>query len=46
MISSLFIEDIESQFSKKDKVTKVSGKDGVILVGVGTKGKGGSTFQY
>ena len=35
----LFIEDIESQFSKKDRITKVSGKDGVILVGVGTKGK-------
>ena len=35
----LFIEDIESQFSKKDKVTKIRGKDGVILVGVGTKGK-------
>ena len=35
----LFIEDIESQFSKKDGITKVSGKDGVILVGVGTKGK-------
>ena len=35
----VFIDDIESQFSKKDKVTKVSGKDGVILVGVGTRGK-------
>lgn len=35
----LFIEDIESQFSKKDRVTKISGKDGVILVGVGTRGK-------
>ena len=35
----LFIEDIESQFSKKDSITKISGKDGVILVGVGTKGK-------
>ena len=35
----LFIEDIESQFSKKDRITKISGKDGVILVGVGTKGK-------
>ncbi len=36
----VFIEDIESQFSKKDKGTKIKGKDGVILVGVGTKTKG------
>lgn len=35
----VFIEDIESQFSKKDRITKIKGKDGVILVGVGTKSK-------
>ncbi len=35
----VFIEDIENQFSKKDRVVKIKGKDGVILVGVGTKGK-------
>ncbi len=35
----VFIEDIETQFSKKDRVVKIKGKDGVILVGVGTKGK-------
>ncbi len=35
----VFINDIESQFSKQDRISKISGKDGVILVGVGTKGK-------
>ncbi len=33
---SHFIDDLESQFSKKDGIIKIQGKEGVVLVGVGT----------
>lgn len=36
---SVFITDLENQFSKKDAVEKIEGQEGVILVGVGTHDK-------